>query len=174
MAAKKWIYEVKYTDGEEYTYTAPDGKLKSKKLPTVRVEAENRLNAVVAASSARSSDRRRRKETKMSNLSANAQLLGNLEHTTAELLEGMTEERGRGFASDNESWAALKGYLERAEKMRKDIEKVHKEMWDAIKDQNDDAYRALANELTRASSTLAAEWITVSVLGKIAVEMTDE
>lgn len=39
----------------------------------------------------------------MSNLSANAQLLGNLEHTTAELLEGMTEERGRGFASDNES-----------------------------------------------------------------------
>ena len=105
----------------------------------------------------------------MSNLSANAQLLGNLEHTTAELLEGMTEERGRGFASDNESWAALKGYLERAEKMRKDIE-----MWDAIKDQNDDAYRALANELTRASSALAAEWITVSVLGKIAVEMTDE
>lgn len=85
----------------------------------------------------------------MSNLSANAQLLGNLEHTTAELLE-------------------------RAEKMRKDIEKVHKEMWDAIKDQNDDAYRALANELTRASSALAAEWITVSALGKIAVEMTDE
>lgn len=110
----------------------------------------------------------------MSNLSANAQLLGNLEHTTAELLEGMTEERGRGFASDNESWAALKGHLERAEKMRKDIEKVHKEMWDAIKDQNDDAYRALANELTRASSALAAEWITVYVLGKIAVEMTDE
>ena len=36
------------------------------------------------------------------------------------------------------------------------------------------AYRALANELTRASSALAAEWITVSVLGKIAVEMTDE
>lgn len=49
MAAKKWIYEVKYTDGEEYTYTALDGKLKSKKLLTVRVEAENRLNAVVAA-----------------------------------------------------------------------------------------------------------------------------
>lgn len=114
----------------------------------------------------------------MSNLSANAQLLGNLEHTKAELLEGMTEERGRGFASDSESWAALKGYLERylerAEKMRKDIEKLHKEMWDAIKDQNDDAYRALANELTRASSTLAEEWITVSVIGKIAVEMTDE
>ena len=58
--------------------------------------------------------------------------------------------------------------------MRKDIEKVHKEMWNAIKDQNDDAYRALTNELTRASSTLAAEWTTVSVLGKIAVEMTDE
>ena len=32
-----------------FAATMPDGKLKSKKLPTVRVEAENRLNAVVAA-----------------------------------------------------------------------------------------------------------------------------
>ena len=110
----------------------------------------------------------------MSNLSANAQLSAIWSAPRRSCWRGMTEERGRGFASDNESWAALKGYLERAEKMRKDIEKVHKEMWDAIKDQNDDAYRVLTNELTRASSALAAEWITVSVLGKIAVEMTDE
>ena len=110
----------------------------------------------------------------MSNLSANAQLLGNLEHTTAELLEGMTEERGRGFASDNESWAALKGYLERAEKMRKDIEKVHKEMWDAVKDHNGDAFCALAQEFERSAARLAEEWTNTSVLAKIAVEMTEE
>lgn len=58
--------------------------------------------------------------------------------------------------------------------MAGDVEKVHKEMWDAIKDQNDDAYRALANELTRAGAAMAAEWVIVSVLSKIAVEMTQE
>lgn len=47
-------------------------------------------------------------------------------------------------------------------------------MWDAIKDQNEDTYGALANELTRAGAALAAEWMVVSVLGKIAVEMTGE
>lgn len=110
----------------------------------------------------------------MSNLSPNGQLLGNLEHTVAELLESTVQERGRGFASDNESWAEIKGHLERAKKMAGDVEKVHKEMWDAIKDQNDDAYRALANELTRAGAAMAAEWVIVSVLSKIAVEMTQE
>lgn len=85
----------------------------------------------------------------MKNLSPGAQLLGNLEHTSAELLESTMDERGRGFASDNESWAEIKVHMERAKKMAGDLERLHKEMWDAIKDQNDDAYRALANELTR-------------------------
>ena len=43
----------------------------------------------------------------MSYLSSGAQLLGNLEHTAAELLETTMQERGRGFASDNESWAEI-------------------------------------------------------------------
>lgn len=110
----------------------------------------------------------------MKNLSPGAQLLGNLEHTSAELLENTMDERGRGFASDNESWAEIKVHLERAKKMAGDLEKLHKEMWDAIKDQNDDAYRALANELTRGGAMLAAEWMTASVLAKIAVELTEE
>lgn len=110
----------------------------------------------------------------MKNLSPGAQLLGNLEHTSAELLESTMDERGRGFASDNESWAEIKVHLERAKKMAGDLEKLHKEMWDAIKDQNDDAYRALANELTRGGAMLAAERMTASVLAKIAVELTEE
>lgn len=52
----------------------------------------------------------------MSYLSSGAQLLGNLEHTAAELLEATMQERGRGFASDNESWAEIKAHLERAKK----------------------------------------------------------
>ena len=65
----------------------------------------------------------------MSYLSSGAQLLGNLEHTAAELLETTMQERGRGFASDNESWAEIKAHLERAKKATGDLEKVHKEMW---------------------------------------------
>lgn len=110
----------------------------------------------------------------MSNLSAQAQLMGNLEHTAAELLEGTVHERERGFASDNESWAELKVHLERGKKMETDIVKIHKEMWDAIMDRNEDAFRALAQELQRASAMLAAEWVTASVMAKIAVEMTEE
>ena len=46
-------------------------------------------------------------------------------------------------------------------------------MWDASKTRTR-TLRALANELTRAGAALAAEWMVVSVLGKIAVEMTGE
>ena len=44
------------------------------------------------------------------------------------------EERGRGFASDREGWAELKERIEVASSAAKNIEKVHKEMWDAEKD----------------------------------------
>lgn len=91
----------------------------------------------------------------MSYLSSGAQLLGNLEHTSAELLETTMQERGRGFASDNESWAEIKAHLERAKKATGDLEKVHKEMWDAIKDQNEDAYGGAGK---RADARRALRW----------------
>lgn len=44
----------------------------------------------------------------MDNLSAQQKLMGNMQATSAELLSGIMEERGRGFASDREAWAQLK------------------------------------------------------------------
>lgn len=38
----------------------------------------------------------------MDNLSAQQKLMGNMQATSAELLSGIMEERGRGFASDRE------------------------------------------------------------------------
>lgn len=58
--------------------------------------------------------------------------------------------------------------------MQSDIEKVHKEMWDAVKDHNGDAFCALAQEFERSAARLAEEWTNTSVLAKIAVEMTEE
>lgn len=79
------------------------------------------------------------------------------------------EERGRGFASDREAWAELKECIERTKQMHTDIEKVHKEMWSAVKDRNEDAFAALSQEFERSSRILAEEWAQTSALAKIAV-----
>lgn len=49
------------------------------------------------------------------------------------------------------------------------IEKVHKEMWSAVKDRNEDAFAALSQEFERSSRILAEEWAQTSALAKIAV-----
>lgn len=46
---------------------------------------------------------------------------------------------------------------------------VHKEMWSAVKDRNEDAFAALSQEFERSSRILAEEWAQTSALAKIAV-----
>lgn len=75
----------------------------------------------------------------------------------------------RRFASDREAWAELKECIERTKQMHTDIEKVHKEMWSAVKDRNEDAFAALSQEFERSSRILAEEWAQTSALAKIAV-----
>jgi hypothetical protein len=87
---------------------------------------------------------------------------------------GILEERNRGFASDREAWAELKEKIENAVTAAKSIEKLHKEMWDAVLDKNDDAFCVLAQELQRAAGMVSIEWALVSAAGKIAVEYTEE
>lgn len=53
--------------------------------------------------------------------------------------------------------------------MTTNIEKVHKEMWSAVKDRNEDAFAALSQEFERSSRILAEEWAQTSALAKIAV-----
>ena len=110
----------------------------------------------------------------MSDVSARVQLAGNMQAALTEMLDGVMEERGRGFASDREAWAELKERLEVAVSAAKSVEKVHKEMWDAVKDKNGDAFCALAQEIERAAAMIAMEWGSVSVMAKIAVEFVEE
>ena len=63
----------------------------------------------------------------------------------------------------------LKECIERTKQMHTDIEKVHKEMWSAVKDRNEDAFAALSQEFERSSRILAEEWAQTSALAKIAV-----
>lgn len=64
----------------------------------------------------------------MDNLSAQQKLMGNMQATSAELLSGIMEERGRGFASDREAWAQLKENIENVESRMKAIKDVHKDV----------------------------------------------
>lgn len=101
--------------------------------------------------------------------SSRVRLMGNLQSAVAEAVSGTMDERGRGFASDREAWAELKECIERANQMHKDIEKVHKEMWSAVKDRNGDAFAALSQEFERSAARLAEEWAQTTALAKIAV-----
>lgn len=58
--------------------------------------------------------------------------------------------------------------------MHSDIEKVHKEMWSAVKDHNADAFCALAQEFSRSTTLLATDWTVSAALAKLAVELTDK
>ena len=87
----------------------------------------------------------------MDNLSAQQKLMGNMQATSAELLSGIMEERGRGFASDREAWAQLKENIENVESRMKAIKDVHKDMRSAVKDHNGDAFCALAGEFQRSA-----------------------
>lgn len=100
----------------------------------------------------------------MSETSSRVRLMANLQAAVAEAVSGTMEERGRGFTSDREAWAELKECIERTKQMHTDIEKVHKEMWSAVKDRNEDAFAALSQEFERSSRILAEEWAQTSAL----------
>lgn len=105
----------------------------------------------------------------MDKVSSRVRLMGDMGAAITEAMTGTLRERGRGFASDREAWAELKECIERTKQMHSSLEKVHKEMWDAVKDRNGDAFTALAQELERSAARLAEEWAQTSALAKIAV-----
>lgn len=96
-------------------------------------------------------------------------LMSNIQAVTAEMISDTMAERGHGYASDREAWAELKEQLERTKSMHSGAEKLHKEMWDAIKAKNRDAFAAFMQELERSSRIMAEEWVLTSALAKIAI-----
>ena len=92
----------------------------------------------------------------------------------AEQVAALTEQRGRGFASDKESWADLRKRVEECDDLLKNIKNVQKDMWKAIRENDPDAYGALAAELARESMTMTTNWLGIAAASKVALEMTEE
>ena len=105
----------------------------------------------------------------MNGVSSRVRLMGDMSAAITEAMTGTLAERRRGFASGREAWAELKECIERTKQMHSSLEKVHKEMWDAVKERNGDAFTAIAQELERSAARLAEEWAQTSALAKIAV-----
>lgn len=97
-------------------------------------------------------------------------IAGGVESTRTEALCCILKERGRGYASDKEVWAELKLQLDLVKDAIKDAENVHKEMWKAIKESNEDAVAAFMQEFERGASKLAGAFIRISATAKIALE----
>lgn len=113
-------------------------------------------------------------DKKERSISAELELLGNVNAAIDTAAESYLEDRKRGFASDKEAWAELMATCGRAEDEGKKTAKLLKELWDAAKDRNDDAFRALVMEMQRASRLTAQSWATVGAMAKIAVEHTED
>lgn len=96
------------------------------------------------------------------------------EGAPAEAVAAMTEQRGRGYASDKESWADLAKRVEECDDLLKNVKKVQKDMWKAIRENDPDSYGALAAELVRESMTMTANWLGITAASKVALEMTEE
>lgn len=104
----------------------------------------------------------------MDGLSAQQKLLADMQAACTELMDGICRERGRGFASDREAWALLKEQLEGAAAQTRTAEKLHKEMWDAVKGHNEDAFSALLGEMKRSALLMAMDWANISAAAGLA------
>lgn len=101
-------------------------------------------------------------------------LYADLQSVMAQRVEALVNQRGRGFASDKESWADLRKRVEECDDLMKSIKTVQKDMWKAIRDNDPDAYGALVAELIRESMTMTVNWLGITAASKVALEMTEE
>lgn len=85
-----------------------------------------------------------------------------LQAAVAEAVAAMTEQRGRGYASDKESWADLAKRVEECDDLLKNIKKVQKDMWKAIRENDPDSYGALSAELLREALAMTMNWLGVT------------
>ena len=100
----------------------------------------------------------------------NEKAYADLQAAVAEQVAALTEQRGRGFASDKESWADLRKRVEECDDLLKNIKNVQKD----IRENDPDAYGALAAELVRESMTMTTNWLGIAAASKVALEMTEE
>ena len=79
------------------------------------------------------------------------------------------EKRGRAMASSREVWAILKGSMDAADRAAGPIAKLHKEMWDSVKDSNDEMLMAEVQAIRNAALQTAMEYIRMAALAESAM-----
>ena len=84
--------------------------------------------------------------------------------------EDETKKMQRKFGSDHEAWSVLKEHAERASKASEPIAKLHKEMWDAVKDHNGDQALADLQAMKNSAVQTAMEWIRFAAQAARAIE----
>lgn len=110
----------------------------------------------------------------MEGLGTQQKLLADMQAACTELMDGLLRERGRGFASDREVWAMLKEQLEGTAARTRNVGEIHKEMWDAVKEHNEDAFSALLGEMQRSALLMAMDWANISAAACLALTHTED
>ncbi len=101
----------------------------------------------------------------------NVRLESNIRATAVDTMTDIMESRQRGFASDYEAWAEVRALLEAAGNRQKNMEKLHKEMWDHVKRGERDAVSIMLAELESSAVAQAGQYVKAAALCKIAQEL---
>ena len=82
----------------------------------------------------------------------------------AEEMQGEERKRRGGelYHSDHEVWSILKESMETADKAANPIAKLHKEMWDAVKERNDEMIAVDLQAMKNAAMQAAMEYIRLA------------
>lgn len=80
------------------------------------------------------------------------------------------KKQGRGFASDREAWADLKLRHEQLKPGLKSLEDMLKEMWGAVKENNEDAATAYSQNIESTATQLACDLLYLSAAAKISAD----
>lgn len=77
---------------------------------------------------------------------------------------------GRDYASFYEAWAVLRQRIEETKRDAKALEKLHSELWDAIKDGNEDAALIEMGAINASAAALCAAFAGMAAEAQRAVE----
>lgn len=101
-----------------------------------------------------------------------------IQNNLLELQHGLeayiSAEEIRPFASGKEAWAELKLQLEAAKTAITKINDLHKDLWTAVKENNETAYSVTANEISKTAAVLAGQFYNTSVSAKIAARYMED
>lgn len=78
------------------------------------------------------------------------------------------ENRGRGFASDKESWAELLSIVDQITDSAKKLKKQIDELWDYVSSGNTDATGVLQDGISKSALSLAVASIQAAAVAEIA------